>query len=235
MLVVLASGHDATAQAIVAAWAPWGAELCTPADLSTPGWRHRVGAPEKAVAVIGGQVFPVAAIMGVLTRLPAVQPEELGHIATADRNYVASEMTAFLVAFVSALPGRVLNRPSAGSLSGPAWRQEQWIRAAAMAGIPIRPSQRSVRPNAPALPETDVAVEVTVIGDRVFGAAEARMAGWARSLAKAAGVGLLGLGFARHASGYALTSVNPSPDLDTPDRLDAAREFLLAGTEGPTP
>jgi hypothetical protein len=74
-----------------------------------------------------------------------------------------------------------------------------------------------------------------VIGDRVFGAAEARTAGWARSLARAAGVGLLGLGFARHASGYALTSVNPSPDLDTPDRLDAAREFLLAGAEGPTP
>ena len=61
------------------------------------------------------------------------------------------------------------------------------------------------------------------------------LAGWARSLAKAADVGLLGLGFARQASGYALATVNPSPDLDTPDRLDAAREFLLAGAKGFSP
>jgi hypothetical protein len=235
MLVVLASAHDATAQAIVAAWAPWGAALCTPADLSIPGWRHRVGAPEEAVAVISGQVLPVAAISGVLSRKPAIQPEEVGHIATADRNYVASEMTAFLIAFLSALPCEVLNRPSAGSLAGPAWRPEQWVRAAARAGIPIRPRQRNVRPNAPAEPQVDVAVELIVIGDRVFGAVEARLAGWARSLARAAGVGLLGLGFARQASGYALATVNPSPDLDTPDRLDAAREFLLAGSDGLSP
>jgi hypothetical protein len=232
MLLVLASAHDTTAQTIAASWAPWGATLCIPSDLSLPGWRHRVGAPEEAAAVLGGQVLPVADITGMLTRLPAVQPEELGHIATADRDYVASEMTAFLISFVSALPCRVLNRPSAGSLSGPAWRREQWIWAAARAGIPVRPSQRSVRPNAPAEPDVDVAVEVTVIGDRVFGTVEAHLAGWARSLAKTADVGLLGLGFARQASGYALATVNPSPDLDTPDGLDAAREFLLAGAKG---
>ena len=74
-----------------------------------------------------------------------------------------------------------------------------------------------------------------MIGDHVFGAIEARMADWARSLARAAGVGLLGLGFARQPAGYALATVNPSPDLDTPDRLDAAREFLLAGSDGLSP
>ena len=231
MLVVLGSAHDATAQAIVSAWAPWGVALCTPNDLSIPGWRHRVGAPESGAAVIAGQVLPAAAITGVLTRLPAVQPEMLAHIATADRDYVASEMTAFLIAFVSALPCRVLNRPSAGSLSGPAWRPEQWIQAAARLGIPVLPRQRRVRPNAPAEPEVNVAVELTVIGDRVFGGREATLAGWARSLAKAAGVGLLGLGFTRQVNGFALATVNPSPDLIDSDRLDAAREFLLAGAE----
>ena len=99
----------------------------------------------------------------------------------------------------------------------------------------MRPSQRSVRLNAPAESEAHIAVELTVIGDRVFGPTEARMAGWAQSLARAAGVGLLGLGFARQASGYALATVNPSPDLNTRDRLDAAREFLLAGGGGLSP
>jgi hypothetical protein len=235
MLVVLASAHDATAQAIVAAWAPWGAALCTPADLSTRGWRHRVGAPEAAAAVIAGQIVPVAGIAGVLIRLPAVQPEELTHIAAADRDYVAAEMTAFLTAFVTALPCKVLDRPRAGALVGPAWRPEQWIRAAARAGIPVRPCQRCVRPDAPPEPRAEVAVELAVIGDRVFGATEARLAGWARSLARAGGVGLLGLGFTRQASGYALANVNPSPSLDTPDKLNAAREILLAGDDGPRP
>ena len=231
MLVVFGSAHDATAQAILAAWAPWEVALCTPGDLSIPGWRYYVGAPEAGAAVIAGEILPAAAITGVLTRLSAVHPEMLGHIDTADREYVASEMTAFLIAFVSALPCKVLNRPSAGALSGPAWRPEQWIQAAAMAGIPVRPCHRSVRLNAPAEPEPDVAVELTVIGHRVFGAAETQLADWARSLARAAGVGLLGLGFTRQASGFALATVNPSPDLNSPERLDAAREYLMSGAE----
>jgi len=232
MLVVFASTHDAIAQAIVSAWAPWDAALCSPADLSTPGWRHYVGASEAAAAVIAGQIMPATEITGVLTRFPAVQPEMLANIATADRSYVAAEMTAFPIAFVSTLSCKVLNRPSAGALCGPAWRPEQWIRAAARLGIPVRPRRRSIRLNAPAEPEADLAVELTVIGNRVFGAVEAPLAGWALSLARAAGVGLLSLGFTRQASGFELATVNPSSDLNTPDRLDAAREFLLSDAEG---
>ena len=233
MLVVFSSAHDAAARAIAAAWAPWGAAVCTPADLSTRGWRHYVGAPQAGVAVIDGQLLPATAITGVMTRFPAVQPEMLAHIAAIERNYVAAEMTAFLIAFISALPCKMLNRPTAGGLCGPAWRPEQWIRAATRAGIPVRPRRRNVRLNAAAESEADVAVELTVIGDRVFGAAEAPLlADWARSLAQAAGVGLLGLGFTQQATGFALACVHPSPDLDTPERLDAAREFLLSKREG---
>src|SRR5271166_4132630 len=119
MLVVFASARDAIAQAIVSAWAPWDAALCSPADLSTPGWRHYVGAPEAAAAVIAGQIMPATAITGVLTRFPAVQPEMLADIDSADRDYVASEMTAFLIAFLSALPCRVLNRQALARCPAP--------------------------------------------------------------------------------------------------------------------
>jgi hypothetical protein len=183
--------------------------------------------------VLAGRLLPAAEITGVLTRFPAVQAEMLAHIATDDRDYVAAEMTAFLIAFVSALPCRMLNRPSAGSLCGPAWRPEQWIRAATRAGIPVRPRRRNVRLNAPAEPEAEVSTELTVIGDIVFGAAEApHLSGWARLLAQAAGVGLLSLGFTQQAGGFALARVNPLPELDTSERLDAAREFLMSEAEG---
>jgi hypothetical protein len=232
VLIVFSGAHDVAARAIAAAWAPWGAAVCTPVDLSSRGWRHYVGTPQAGVAVINGQLLPATAITGVITRFPAVQPEMLAHIAAIERNYVAAEMTAFLIAFISALPCRMLNRPTAGGLCGPAWRPEQWIRAAARAGIPVRSRRRHVRLNAPAVSEADVTVELTVIGDRVFGAAEAPiLADWARSLAQAAGVGLLGLGFTPQATGFALACVHPSPDLDTPEKLDAAREFLLSKSE----
>jgi hypothetical protein len=226
MIVVLASTHDAKARAIVAAWASAGARLCTPADLSTPGWRHRVGEPKEATAVIGGEHVPATAITGVLTRLPVVAADELARIAAADRDYVANEMTAFLVAFLAALPCPMLNRPSAGALSGPAWRQEQWLRAAARCGIPVLPRYRAVHPDAPAERAAEAAVEVTIVGDRVFGASEALLVGWAGALAAAGGVGTLSLGFVQRASDYALAWVDPAPELLSRDRLDAARDFL---------
>jgi hypothetical protein len=241
MLVVLASAHDVTAQAIVAAWAPWGAALCTPADLSTPGWRHRVGAPEETAAVVGGQVVCGAAIRGVLTRLWAVQLDDLPHIATEDRAYVAAEATAFLVAFLAALPCRVLNRPTAGSLCGPAWQPEQWIRTAFRAGIPVSAIRRSVRPGAwPERPEEPVAAQLlaidgTVFADPALDAAGEAPAAWARTLAHAASAQLLSLGFVRQGAGFALATVDTMPSLELPAHLDAARDYLLGARQATHP
>jgi hypothetical protein len=74
------------------------------------------------------------------------------------------------------------------------------------------------------------AIEVTVVGDRVFGASEALLADWAGALASAGGVRALGLGFAQCASGHALAWADPAPELLSPDRLDAAREFLTGAS-----
>jgi hypothetical protein len=241
MLIVLASPRDPAARTIVAAWAPWGAALCTPADLSTPGWRHLVGVPQEATAVVGGQIVPAGAIRGVLTRLWAVQPDDLPHIVAEDRAYVAAEATAFLIAFLAALPCRVLNRPTAGSLCGPAWQPEQWIRTAARAGIPVLACRRTVRPGAwPDRPEEPVATRLLAIDGRVFvdpalGAAGDEPAAWARTLARAASAQLLGLGFVRRGGGFALATVHTMPGLELPAHLDAARDYLLGGSEASHP
>jgi hypothetical protein len=235
MLVILSSAHDSTARSVAEAWAPWGAALCTPADLSTSGWRYSAGKPDEGAAVVAGQIVPVSTITGVLTRLPAIHAVMLPHIHAADRDYVASEMTAFLIAFLSSLPCRLLNRPTAGSLLGPAWRPEQWTRTAAKAGIPVRPIHRSVRLSALSTSESEIVAEVTVIGDRILGGVEPSLAAWAHSLAQAAGVGMLTLGFALYGSGLALASANPMPDLNSHEKIDAAREFLLADSKEQRP
>ncbi len=56
--------------------------------------------------------------------------------------YVSAEMTAFLLSWLSGLDCPILNRPTPNCLSGPGWRQEQWIHLAARLGIPVDPVQR---------------------------------------------------------------------------------------------
>jgi hypothetical protein len=228
MLVVLASAHDEVAQAMVAAWAPWRAVLCAPADLCLPGWSLSVSAPEGANALLAGRVTPAAEITGVLTRLLHIPPAELKHIATSERSYVATEMTAFLTAFLTGLRCVTLNRPSASALSGPGWRKEQWIRVAAKAGIPVAPVQRMVRPGAAAASAPSIAAEVTVVGGKAFGAPDQHLADWARELAASAGAGLLGVQFERQGRGYAFADVNPWPALAFPRAFDAVRELLMS-------
>jgi hypothetical protein len=44
---------------------------------------------------------------------------------------------AFLVALVTSLACPIFNRPTAGSLAGPAWNPQHWRRAAAQDGLPM--------------------------------------------------------------------------------------------------
>jgi hypothetical protein len=136
--------------------------------------------------VIAGQRTPVRAIRGVLTRLPAVFAADLPHIAAADRAYVAEEMSAFLLAWLSALRCPVVNRPVPPSLAGPNWRQAQWIHAAVRAGLraPL-PCPR----DSDAESESD-AQTVIVLAGRCLGAVEPSLAGRVTRLAALAGVNL---------------------------------------------
>ena len=73
----------------------------------------------------------------MLTRVPAVFEDELTDIMFSDRSYVAAEMTAFLLFWLSRLRCPVLNEPTATCLAGRYWRREQWIDQAARAGIAV--------------------------------------------------------------------------------------------------
>ena len=227
MFVVLASAHDEMARAMCVAWAPWGCVLCVPADLSQPGWSHQVGQPATSTAVLGGRVTPASEISGVLTRLWHVPPEELRHIASADRGYVAAEMTAFLIAFLTDLRCVVLNRPAASALSGPGWRREQWVRAAMQAGIPAASVHKSAGQGGSSTVLPPVGAEVTVVGELVFGTTDANLMTWSRQLAAIAGVELLGVQFARRGGEYVFAGVSGLPALTFPGALDAVRELLV--------
>src|SRR5262245_31751193 len=130
MLVVIASRFDRSAAQLAARWTTAGALLLTCADLSLAGWRWTLGESQTAVLVASGRRVPTSALTGVLTRLPAIFPQELLHIVPEERDYVAAEMTAFLRAWLADLACPILNRPTATCLSGPGWRSEYWTATA---------------------------------------------------------------------------------------------------------
>lgn len=243
MIVVLASRFDTDAARLVDRWRGSGASLLTCEGLSRRGWIHHGAAAEQSVAVIDGQATPIRSIRGVVTRLSGVSEAELPHIAPDERAYVACEMTAFLVAWLSSLPCRVLNRPTPLNLAGPSWRPEQWSRAAVHAGLSTRPARRVARsfldePEAPAGDPalTDVverpAVSVTFVHARCFSDAGGRplddaVVAGVRRVAAAAGVELLTATVVPDACRPTFVGATPWVDVTRADVADA----LLARIE----
>jgi hypothetical protein len=171
MILILASRWDAGAAALASRWRAYGARLLTPVDLSRPGWCWDPAEPLAGDLAVGSDVVPVSSVAHVVSVMSAIQPSELHHIAPEDRDYVAAEVSAFLVAWLTSLRGRVLNPPTPLCLSGPHLRDAQWRRDAALAGLPVAATRRteSCRPGdvfgtTDAVLPPSSAVEVAVVG-----------------------------------------------------------------------
>ena len=228
-VVVVASRTDAPARGFMRRYASQGVCLLTPADLSRCGWSYRVGHIETSIAVIGGRRSAARDLRGVVTRLSAVSEDDLEHIAAPDRAYVAAEMQAFLVSWLTALHCPVLNRPGPVCLAGPAWRPAQWSQAAAHLGLPVttvveqasfartRSARETSRPKG---------VTVTVVGQRIIGTVDPLLARQARALATAAGVDLLAVRFSSPAADARFVGAHLWPDIAAAPIAAAVFDYL---------
>lgn len=201
MVIVVADAGDAVASAFVRQYARRGVRLLRPSDLSRLGWRYEFrDHAGSSQAVVGGRVFPEDQLAGVITRLASVTPNDLPHIESADRAYVAQEMQAFLLAWLHTLPCPVLNRPSPFCLAGEWWSPQTWIHRACRLGIPVARSEwhvvRDLRRKViqPVTGESSTA-SITVVGSQIIGHAAPRVVQYARKLAQAAGLDLVSVRF----------------------------------------
>jgi hypothetical protein len=226
--VIIAGKQDQSARWLAERWSRFGAELLSPSDLSLPGWRHYVAVASGDTAVINRQAVPVEKITGVLTRLVCVSEHELMHIVPADRAYVAAEMTAFLLSWLSGLSCPLLNRPTPTCLSGCDWRSEQWIYLATLLGIPVITVRRHAK--CPEEVSTSSSIDsfdtITVIGERCIGASDERQAAYARRLAAAAGVDLLAVHFRTVGGEPRLLTADPWPDITSAEVADGMLEYF---------
>lgn len=231
MLIIVAARNDMSARELAARWSAQDAVVLTPAGLSQRGWRHQLGSPENSAAVVGGRVVAPGQITGVLTRTWGVDTDELTHIIPEDRQYVTMEMTAFLLSWLTSLDCPVVNRPTPSCLSGPGWRNEQWVRRAAQLSIPVRSvTRRTVLGQEPAAAHFyQNTVAVSIVGTRSFGEADERLHLHARLLADSAGVELLVAYFSSAQADAELVGASVWVDVRVPEIADAILEYLKGG------
>lgn len=224
MRLIISAASDRAAAALVARWGPERALLVTTADLSRSGWRHHVGAPGRAAAVVGDRQVAAEEVQAVVVRLAQVAEHDLDGVRPEDRGYAAAEMTAFLFAWLDDRACPVVNRPTPGCLNGPAWWPEQWAVAAARAGLEVAPVRRRVSLGGTPAPDPTGGVVVTVVGERCLGDVHPRLAEQARRLAAAAGADLLAVCFDGPGPRAAFLGASAWPELGDPavaDALDA--------------
>jgi hypothetical protein len=104
---------------------------------------------------------------------------DLTWVNPARGDFMAAEMTAFLLAWLEALECPVIPRPSPGCLCGRNWGWPHWAHLAHSLGIPV------IEPGV----ELDSMLEVQVIGKKVIGpnvATESSCLTWAQQLSAAA-------------------------------------------------
>ena len=194
--LVFAHYGDQTARDIVRAFGP-DAHLITARELSRCGWRHHPTSGGTDALPVGDDLVPASAIAGVITRISAVTPGDLPHIVASDREYVAAEMSAFLLSFLTGLSCPVINAPTAGSLMGPGWTLVRWRAAAVAAGFAASDLRHA---------EGD---RIVVVGERCFGARSTATAAAAVRLAQRARVELLGMTVVEAAAAPRMTAIEP--------------------------
>jgi len=237
MILVLANRDDSTAKQLVDRWAGYQARLMTCAEFSAAGWRYDLQDPTSATAILNDKQVPIDEITGAVIRLSYVNESELSHITSADRAYVAAEISAFLAFWLSELTCPLLNRPAPGTLCGPCWRREQWLTSARRVGLKVRSEARYLSLEASATRPGYASEEfvkgdqiVTIVGERCFGDVHSTLLERSRCLAELAKVSFLRLHFNGPDSNAVFMNATVYPDPDRPEIADAMLEYLNNGT-----
>jgi hypothetical protein len=192
-------------------------------DLSAARWSHRIvdGRASTRIWLKNGTVIDTEAVGAVLNRMAAVPATGFASSTARDRAYADSEQQALFVSFLRSCGGRVINNVDGHGPLG-TWSPLRWAALAHRCGIETwpdgigagtrLPSRRPSRPAAPA-----PTWQVTVVGQRVFGAVSSMQELRCLRLAEESECELLGLTFGAVAGGSRpdgqLLSADPLPPL----------------------
>jgi hypothetical protein len=228
-IVIVSSHSDASKEVFVSHDSECNIRIFTPLDLSTTGWHYRNSDMTEGVCVIGSEAMSYGEIDGVIVRLPAVSHSDLPHIIEVDRTYLAAEMTAFLLAWLSSLKCPMLNRPTSSCLSGPYLRQEQLTYFVAQLGVPVVSCRKVVgyglKRRQEEIKERST---VIIVGKRHVGNVHPILVHYAQRIAKALNVEFFAVSFSRPDKEGRFIGIDLWPDIS--DELAGLMIEHLLGT-----
>jgi hypothetical protein len=116
-----------------------------------------------------GRVLRPESIGGLVNRIRYLPTRHFARANADDRAYATAELSAFLLAWLSGIPGRVLNPARPFALGGGAMYPATIVHAAATAGLaPVR-WQVATDPESDAVPHLPPTHTVTLLDHRVYG------------------------------------------------------------------
>lgn len=186
-------------------------------------WDHRIGIEGASISVElrDGRRITSGRLRGVLNRLTHVPTQHLS--MSPDHEYISQELTAFFMSWLHALPGPVLNRPTAQGLCGP-WRHaSEWAYLAGRAGLPVPVYRQSsgdqideTRAERRLFPPGTPTASAVFLGGRLYGpqALPREVEEACARLSALTSLPLLGVEFARGEGGaWQFAGATPLPDL----------------------
>jgi hypothetical protein len=209
---LLIARHGAQARALTAVDLVFGARVT-----------YRTDRLEPAITRDRARVDPAV----VLFRAAITAAPWSRRASRVDADYAAAEAYAFLLAWLGALDGRVVNEPSGTGLAGPAWTPLKWLTIAARAGLPVARAHATIdarRSHAARLIEPQVGSRrrILVTDGRTGPGTPEELREPCRALARTSGCGL----FALTLTGPVVTAVDPFPDLTAPGEAEAVADLL---------
>ena len=149
MWLILSSFRDRSAHWAYQGLRSWGLDpvhfVATETLPNCSLWEHRVGSDGASVRITlpSGQTVSDVTLKGVLNRTVNTGQAHLNFATQHDRDYVASEQSAFYVSWLHSLRCPVINRADPGGLCG-RWRDNsEWVALAAAAGLAVAPYRRT--------------------------------------------------------------------------------------------
>ena len=227
MILIISNYLDDTAGELLKLFPAGKASLFTSQHLSSRGIAAYSNQFNNSYVTIEENSLSVESITGVITLIPSIFPWELIQIEKEDREYVAGEMTAFMIYFLSCLRCPKLNPPSPSCLSGFNWRQEHWIKKAFELRIPVKPIEISSREKIKTNYLDAEIITIIIIGNQFCGQDNELLISYAFHLARHTGMKLLQVNFIKYSNDETyFLSASQFPDLDNNSVMEAMVDYF---------
>lgn len=122
-----------------------------------------------SVRLADGRTLRPESIAGLVNRVRYLPTQHFAHADAGERAYATAELSAFLLAWLNGINGRVLNPPRPFALGGGVMYPAAVTHAAATAGLPTGAWREGTAGESTAAPRPPITHALTVLDSRVYG------------------------------------------------------------------